>query len=362
MKVQPNAYGLFVDVDLIEFKRTLLNLVNNAIEAFEREKTEKRVKVKLALIGNWVQLRIEDNGSGIPTGLLPKILEGGVTSKKGGYGMGVCAAEKAIESWGGTFLIESNDAEGANVIINLPLAKEAEWFADCIVLCQNATVMVLDDDQAVHYLWGERFREEGFSSRDHIQLIQFYEPNELMEFQGRHPGGNVFFLIDYELLNSETNGLDVIERLNVGNQAYLVTSRYENLDIRAHAHRLKVKILPKSYVTQIPIKVIRHNPDCVFLDDSEPVTFVWKLVAEEKGVALTTFNDISLFKEYVQNCKKEVLIYIDSELQSSQRGEDIAKELYELGYRNIYISSGHPAEHFEHVTWVKGVIPKDPPF
>ncbi len=55
-------------------------------------------------------------------------------------------------------------------------------------------------------------------------------------------------------------------------------------------------------------------------------------------------------------------IYIDSELENDVKGEDIAKELDEKGFKNIYMETGHPKEQFAHLKFIKEVIGKEPPF
>ncbi|MBI4655550.1 MAG: hypothetical protein HY746_02260, partial [Elusimicrobia bacterium] len=53
---------------------------------------------------------------------------------------------------------------------------------------------------------------------------------------------------------------------------------------------------------------------------------------------------------------------IDSELGDGIKGEDIAKTLNEKGFSNIYLETGHPAENFAHLSFIKKVISKEPPW
>jgi hypothetical protein len=55
-------------------------------------------------------------------------------------------------------------------------------------------------------------------------------------------------------------------------------------------------------------------------------------------------------------------VYIDSNLGNKVRGENVAKELADLGFQELYIATGYSAENFSHVTWVKGIVGKDPAF
>lgn len=44
------------------------------------------------------------------------------------------------------------------------------------------------------------------------------------------------------------------------------------------------------------------------------------------------------------------------------KGEDVAKTLYEKGYINIILATGYNKENFKHVTWVKDISGKNPPW
>lgn len=100
----------------------------------------------------------------------------------------------------------------------------------------------------------------------------------------------------------------------------------------------------------------------ILLDDSMSVTMSWELEAEKKGVDIKTFNEIDGFMSHVKKCRKEVEIYVDSDLNSYISGEALLKELDGLGFKNIFLETGSDANDYKHVTWVKSVVGKKPPF
>jgi len=63
------------------------------------------------------------------------------------------------------------------------------------------------------------------------------------------------FLVDYEFVNSKETGLDLIEQLDLKKQAILVTSRYEEQEIRERVRNLGLKIIPKNFAPYIPISI-----------------------------------------------------------------------------------------------------------
>jgi len=44
------------------------------------------------------------------------------------------------------------------------------------------------------------------------------------------------------------------------------------------------------------------------------------------------------------------------------RGEEIAKGLYEKGFRNLYLTTGHSPETFPHLPWIREIVGKKPPW
>jgi signal transduction histidine kinase len=69
--LKQDSYGLFASIQPIEFKRVMSNLVNNAVEVLG-ERGE--VQVSLRSVADTIELRVVDNGKGIP----PKILDSAV--------------------------------------------------------------------------------------------------------------------------------------------------------------------------------------------------------------------------------------------------------------------------------------------
>jgi signal transduction histidine kinase len=127
-----------------DFSRVILNLVNNAFDAM-REKSEKakvksekgpsplegsaeaehrqgvssslsyhpKLTIRTHQAEKNVTIEIEDNGPGIPDGIIDKILQPFFTTKKGtaGTGLGLSITNDIIKAHGGTLDIESVPGE-----------------------------------------------------------------------------------------------------------------------------------------------------------------------------------------------------------------------------------------------------------
>jgi two-component system, chemotaxis family, CheB/CheR fusion protein len=101
------------------FRRVLLNLVQNAIEAMPQGGT-------LTLRGRrqaaTVQLDIRDTGIGIPVEHSPRIFEPLHTTKPGGTGMGLYIVQEVVAAHGGQVAMQSTVGAGTTFTLTLPLA------------------------------------------------------------------------------------------------------------------------------------------------------------------------------------------------------------------------------------------------
>ncbi|BAF70726.1 two-component sensor histidine kinase [Nitratiruptor sp. SB155-2] len=107
-----------------EFSQVILNILSNAIEAFDGQK-EKRIAIKSQTVNDFVEIEIRDNAGGIKEEYLDKIFEPYFTTKKSkkGTGLGLYMSKMIIEESmeGGLFV--QNKQEGASFMIRLKKEK-----------------------------------------------------------------------------------------------------------------------------------------------------------------------------------------------------------------------------------------------
>jgi signal transduction histidine kinase len=99
-----------------EFKEVLLNLLENARVALEGGGT---VVVHAVSVPGEVEVRVQDDGSGIPTELLSRIFEPQFSTRSTGTGLGLAIVRRIVESWGGTVTAESGRGEGTVIRLRL---------------------------------------------------------------------------------------------------------------------------------------------------------------------------------------------------------------------------------------------------
>jgi two-component system, NtrC family, sensor kinase len=116
--------------------RVLLNLINNAFYAVTEKNAstssagqqyEPTVSVSTKKINGKVEIKVKDNGNGIPQKILDKIFQPFFTTKPTGQGtgLGLSLSYDIIKAHGGEIRVETNENEGAEFFIKLPL-KEKE--------------------------------------------------------------------------------------------------------------------------------------------------------------------------------------------------------------------------------------------
>lgn len=357
LDIHEEAFGTFVSLDAIQFKRVISNLLNNAVEAIEGA---GKIILRVIRQLDRVILEVHDNGKGIPADKLDKIKQGGTSyGKKAGSGIGLATAIEFFKQIKGDFDLTSELGKGTTLTIDLPTAIAPDWFKESLTIQPNFTLVVLDDDKSIHSIWTSRCQP----LINQITVKHTYSSTEFRECCESADFSSTLFLMDYELLNSEESGLDLIERLDLGDLAVLVTSRYEEQSVKERAQRLNVKIIPKNFSPYIPIKLLNKSESAlVFLDDDRALTTVWEREADYKGISILTFNRVADLEEALPTIDKNTPIYIDSNLGGEVNGEEFAKELYGKGFQQLYLASGHPESHFGKLPWIKGFTGKEPPF
>lgn len=392
----------FAVVNSAELKRVLSNLVNNAVEALD---DKGRVTVSLRKGRGSILISVTDNGKGMPETIVKKLMSGakgvsfGKDGTSSGSGLGVHHAKSTIESFGGTFDINSREGLGTSVTLNLPRIQVPSWFVETINLQPNQIVVALDDDQSIHDIWLGRFGKTELIEQG-VQLLNFKSGNDFKDFilskvieDSKSPG--YFFLIDFELAGQASTGLELIEEFELANKAILVTSRHEEHELQRRCKRLGVKILPKLMAGFVPIVVnfevkekkvdLNENGDqigqpikvrpgdveppfvrirydlCLLDDDKELIHVVWATVAASKGLKIKMFSTPDEFLAAVDTIDRQSPIYVDVSLGPGINGVEFAHEIYKLGFTEINLATGYDNGSIQAPAFIRQVVGKDFP-
>jgi signal transduction histidine kinase len=103
--------------------RALLNIVKNAIEAFDENKEERYIRIRAkAIDAEKYELRIEDNGRGMSDEVKAKIFQAFFSTKgEKGTGLGLLIIEKTIKGHQGEIRVESEVGKGTSFVLTMPL-------------------------------------------------------------------------------------------------------------------------------------------------------------------------------------------------------------------------------------------------
>ncbi len=110
--------------------RVFLNLFNNAFYSVNEKKRKKpgenyipTISLSSKLLPDKVEIKVKDNGTGIPQQILDKIYQPFFTTKPTGQGtgLGLSLSYDIIKTHGGELKVETKEGEGAEFIIQLPI-------------------------------------------------------------------------------------------------------------------------------------------------------------------------------------------------------------------------------------------------
>jgi signal transduction histidine kinase len=107
--------------------RVILNLINNAFYAVDEKKKqiggnyEPTVSVNTKKLNGKVEIKVADNGNGIPQKVLDKIFQPFFTTKPTGQGtgLGLSLSYDIVKAHGGELRVETKEGEGSEFIISL---------------------------------------------------------------------------------------------------------------------------------------------------------------------------------------------------------------------------------------------------
>ena len=117
--------------------QALTNLTKNAVESIEWKENNRsggggrkkdgsvgHIEIKVLLLDNWVEIVVEDNGSGLPEENRESLTEPYVTTREKGSGLGLAIVKKIMEDHQGSLICEDREEGGARIRLVLPRGNE----------------------------------------------------------------------------------------------------------------------------------------------------------------------------------------------------------------------------------------------
>ena len=126
-------YGDFGEINCLPGKlnQVFMNILENAIHATKQNKEldrERKLKIKTEIVDGKVEIRISDNGKGMPEKVRSQVFDPFFTTKDvgEGTGLGLSIVYSIIESHMGRISAESEEGEGTCFIISIPANLESK--------------------------------------------------------------------------------------------------------------------------------------------------------------------------------------------------------------------------------------------
>ncbi len=166
--------GVFFDGDPDRILQILTNLLSNAIKFSPPQST---VTVRLEADSTSVQVRVSDQGRGIPVEKLDSIfdrfqqVEASDSRQKGGTGLGLAICRTIVQQHNGSIWAESNPAHhrgpGASLVVSLPrISRLVDQIDDKGIVLPpggDGTVILCDDDSGIRTIVGEHLKQHGYT-------------------------------------------------------------------------------------------------------------------------------------------------------------------------------------------------------
>ncbi len=123
VKVAPGAEELIAGGDALRIQQIIVNLLNNALQAAVPERP-LRIRIDLTAQEHDVDIRVQDNGSGIPAEEQPQVFEqfyrGEAKKRKvRGLGLGLTFSRLLARAQGGDLILDGSSDAGSTFVLKL---------------------------------------------------------------------------------------------------------------------------------------------------------------------------------------------------------------------------------------------------
>jgi FixJ family two-component response regulator len=103
-------------------------------------------------------------------------------------------------------------------------------------------------------------------------------------------------------------------------------------------------------------------PSGILIDDSPIVALYWNTIGKRFDKSVTHYSNIEAFLLDAPKLPRHTYLYVDWYLSPSVDGVEITKQLSEMGFKNIVITTNAYHLDISEMPWIQAVISKDPPW
>lgn len=111
---------MMISADKDQLGRVFNNVIKNAIQSIPEDR-EGQIRVGVQKVGTFAEVRIQDNGNGVPEEIINKIFTPSFSTKNSGMGLGLAISKQIIEQAGGQISFTTKQFVGTEFLIKIPL-------------------------------------------------------------------------------------------------------------------------------------------------------------------------------------------------------------------------------------------------
>jgi two-component system, cell cycle sensor histidine kinase and response regulator CckA len=210
-----------VEADEGQIGQVIQNIMLNAdqsmplggrIRVSVRTKQAASVTPHIDLQGDFVEISIRDQGTGIPAEHLTRIFDPYFTTKEKGSGLGLATSYSIIKNHGGLIRVQSEIGKGTSFFIYLPAsgsAVEGPKNQAIAAKTRKGRILVMDDEEVVRAVAGELLTTLGHE-------VAFAEKGEtaLESYRAARDAGRPFDIVILDLtIRGGLGGRDTLRML-----------------------------------------------------------------------------------------------------------------------------------------------------
>ncbi|MFC1966505.1 PAS domain S-box protein [Chloroflexota bacterium] len=257
------------EVDEGQMNQVFNNIIINAVQAMPgggiinirgRNLVVDKKSILPLSKGNYIEIEIEDYGTGIPKDHLNRILEPYFTTKQKSSGLGLATAYSIIKNHGGHIAVDSTPTVGTTIRLYLPASKKQvpkkEQEGIGAVPFGKGKVLVMDDEEIIRALLHQELTSNGYE----VEVTE--DGKEAIErYRGAKEAGQPFDIVILDLtIPGGMGGKEVIKKLLEIDPKVkaIVSSGYATDPVMANFEEYGFKgVIAKPYTVEKLEKVLR---------------------------------------------------------------------------------------------------------
>lgn len=251
-------------------------------------------------------------------------------------------------------------SELAGISTDAQLKQEnAPELTPLIELPSDREIWVIDDDISIHQVWKSKNIE-----RSGGPLVRFFTRVGEAETALASVTAPVFCLVDQEFTGEKNEGFQFLRTNHERCSGVLVTSHADEHELQQKCVRAGIRLVAKCTLHRVQIRFSTPRggsiADAILIDDDALVRLYWSQFGKKHGLHIETFETPQEFEAQEHAFASSTRLFIDSSLGNGVRGEELSERYAQLGFREIYLTTGFDPDPSLMRPWIRAIFGKTP--